>query len=75
MKQTLSDIFNKKKVLVTGGLGSIGSENVHQLINFNVERLIILDNRETELYYTRLKYKSDNRIESFLCDIRDKSHS
>lgn len=37
-------------VFVTGAAGSIGSEIVRQLINFQVRRIILLDKAESDLY-------------------------
>ncbi len=49
-----------KRILVTGAAGSIGSEIVRQLISFEPEQVIILDQAESPLYdleseLTRLK--------------------
>ena len=40
----------QKTVLVTGGAGSIGSEIIRQIANYNVKKLIIIDQAETPLY-------------------------
>ena len=42
--------LTKKKILITGAAGSIGSEIVKQLANIDVEQLILCDNSETGLY-------------------------
>lgn len=39
-----------KKILITGGAGSIGSEIVRQVSQFNPELIVILDQAETPLY-------------------------
>ncbi len=39
-----------KTILITGGVGSIGSEIVRQVIKFKPERVIILDQAETQLH-------------------------
>lgn len=36
--------------MVTGGAGSIGSEIVRQISNFNIKKIIILDNAETAIH-------------------------
>ena len=42
----LESFFAKKIIMVTGAAGSIGSEVVEQLINYNPKRIICLDNNE-----------------------------
>lgn len=41
--------FTAKTILVTGGAGSIGSEIVNQLAQFNPEQIVIVDQAETPL--------------------------
>ncbi len=47
----------QKIVLVTGGAGSIGSEIVRQISNYNVKKVIILDQAETPLYHIQAEIK------------------
>ena len=63
--------LNNKTILVTGGYGSIGSEIVRQLLNYNV-KIIIYDNNECNYFYLQneLKYKKCN-IEYILGCIND----
>lgn len=44
--QKLKRFYKGRKVLITGGAGSIGSEIVKQLIDLEVEKVIIYDNSE-----------------------------
>ena len=56
-----SSIFNfvkDKKVLITGAAGSIGSEIVRQLSNFQPGHLILVDMAETPLHYLDLELSS-----------------
>ncbi|WP_431610987.1 polysaccharide biosynthesis protein [Chryseobacterium sp. 'Rf worker isolate 10'] len=46
-----------KTVLVTGGAGSIGSEIVRQVANFNPSLIVILDQAETPLYEIELEMR------------------
>ncbi len=48
--------FNKS-VLVTGGAGSIGSEIVRQVAQFNPSLIVVLDQAETPLYEIELEMK------------------
>ncbi len=47
-------------VLVTGAAGSIGSEIVRQLIEFNVKKVILLDKAESDLYNLQNEILSKN---------------
>ncbi len=50
-KNLIKPILTGKNILVTGAAGSIGSEIVRQIIQFKYNRLILLDNAETPIYY------------------------
>jgi len=65
-----------KRVLVTGGAGSIGSEIVRQLLNFNPATIIVCDQAETPLHELELELKSTNKnskLVFFLGDVRNKA--
>ena len=47
-----------KTILVTGGAGSIGSEIVRQVAQYNPKKLIILDQAETPLHNLQLEVES-----------------
>jgi FlaA1/EpsC-like NDP-sugar epimerase len=46
-----------KVVLVTGGSGSIGSELARQVASLGPERLVVVDQAESPLYFTHLELK------------------
>lgn len=62
----LREDLEGKTVMVTGGAGSIGSEIVKQLAQYNTELVIILDQAESALHelelYLRLNYPNFNFI-------------
>lgn len=53
----ISASITQRKVLVTGGGGSIGSELCRQILQLNPAKLLILDNSEFNLYSIELELK------------------
>ncbi|AEH00894.1 nucleoside-diphosphate sugar epimerase/dehydratase [Lacinutrix sp. 5H-3-7-4] len=73
-KLVAKEIYNKC-ILVTGGAGSIGSEIVRQVANYNPKKLLILDNAETPLYQIQheIKYNfPDIDFEAIIADVRNR---
>jgi FlaA1/EpsC-like NDP-sugar epimerase len=63
-----------KRVMVTGGVGSIGSELCMQIIRFTPKKLIIVDINESGLYDMEMDFKAklpDTEIVPVLCAIQD----
>lgn len=72
----VSEYLNGKKIMVTGAAGSIGSELVRQILRFDPEELILVDQAESALYdleteIRRLSSKNQSMKASF--HIRDVS--
>ena len=70
----ISSQIKDKTILITGGAGSIGSEIVRQVINFNPYKIIILDQAESPLHSLHLEISeiSENvKIRTILADIKD----
>jgi len=63
--------FKGKSVLVTGSCGTVGAELVRQLVEGPTERIICVDNNETELFFQLEQYKHTGRVHCHLADIRD----
>lgn len=71
----ISSYLNDRVVLITGGAGSIGSEIVRQVSNYNPKCVLVLDQAESPLYdlELELKEKFPNVIYKFiLADVRRK---
>ena len=73
-QEDLRDFYIGKKVLVTGGGGSIGQSIILELINLGVTDYVALDRDENALHSLQLQIGGsalfdDKRIR--LCDIRD----
>lgn len=67
----MKNIFKNKRILVTGGCGTVGSELVHQLLEFSPAEVLILDNNETEIFFMEEKYGGHDHVHCFLGDVRD----
>lgn len=65
-----------KRVMVTGAAGSIGSEIVRQVANFNPYSIILIDQAETPLHDMRLELKDkwrELRAEIIVADVSNAS--
>jgi len=63
------EFFSGKTVVVTGGVGSVGSEIVAQLLELDVAEVRALDNNETALFEAEQHYASEPRFKSFQADV------
>lgn len=66
-----SGYYKNKTILVTGGVGSIGSELVRRLIGFEPLSVRIFDNNETGLFELENELKSP-AVRILIGDVRDK---
>ena len=73
--EEISNYIKGKRVLVTGGGGSIGKELGQHICRFAPEKLILLDHSEYGLFHVNLKLKEKwpgLEIELVIADIRDR---
>ena len=67
-----TEIANKT-ILISGAAGSIGAELCRQIIKYNPEKIIIIDQAESPLFDIENELKSKfNSIQSYIADISDK---
>jgi FlaA1/EpsC-like NDP-sugar epimerase len=74
-KENIFKDLENKTILVTGGAGSIGSELVRQILNFNPKKLWIFDQAETPLYDLQQELKvtgGSHKCELVIGDVSQK---
>jgi len=70
--ELVSGYLSGKVVLVTGAAGSIGSELSRQILRFNPERLVLLDNDESALFNLQFDLEDiGEQFEMVVADIRE----
>ncbi len=72
----ISEELRGKTVMVTGGVGSIGSEIVRQCMNFKPKLIVVLDQAESLLYEMGLELKEKFPGQNFafyIGDVRNRS--
>ena len=67
----LKNFYEDKIILVTGGVGSIGSEIVRKVLMSNPEAVRVLDSNETGLFDLEQELQSE-KIRLFVGDVKDK---
>ncbi|MEE9361036.1 MAG: nucleoside-diphosphate sugar epimerase/dehydratase [Cellulophaga sp.] len=74
-KSKVSNELVNQVIMVTGGAGSIGSEIVRQIANYDYKTLIIIDQAESALYdlQQELKQNGHHNFIPLVGDIRDKN--
>jgi FlaA1/EpsC-like NDP-sugar epimerase len=68
----LEDTYSGKRILVTGGTGSIGSEIVEQLLAYNPAVIRIFSRNEHNQYVAQHRWRDHSNLRYLLGDIRDK---
>jgi FlaA1/EpsC-like NDP-sugar epimerase len=72
---SIQNYIKGKRVLVTGGAGSIGSEIVRQLVNFGTSTVTVYDNAEASMFHLEQEISRTNpkaHIKYVIGDVRDK---
>ena len=71
----IKEFIKGKRILVTGGAGSIGSEIVHQLVNFGASTVTVYDNAEASMFHLEQEISRsfpNSHIKYVIGDVRDK---
>lgn len=72
--EIIASQLNGKRILVTGAAGSIGSEIVRQLANFDPAVIVLVDTAESPLYESELvlnEHRNSGIFHYFIADVKD----
>ena len=70
----IRDFLNRKRVLITGAGGSIGSELARTVLQFEPRSTALLDVDETELFYLMNRFRgAASEVFPVMADIRDRA--
>lgn len=64
-------MFEKKRIMITGGTGSLGKALTKRLLTYDIEKLIIFSRNENAQVRMEREF-SDPRLRFFIGDVRDK---
>ena len=68
----MKNLYKNKKILITGGTGSIGQEIVREILKYEPEVVRILDVDETKQFELQQEYGDPDNVRFLLGNIRDK---
>ena len=68
-------VYRDKIIMVTGAAGSVGSQLCRELLKLSPRKIVMLDNRESELFslYNQLVASRLCSLEIIIADIRDRN--
>lgn len=75
-REKIREGLKEKDILVTGAAGSIGSEIVRQLLQFNAHHVILLDKAESDIYDLQNEIISNYKNQHFttiICDVTNET--
>ena len=68
----MKNLYKNKKILITGGTGSIGQEILREILKYEPTVVRILDVDETKQFELQQEYEGYDNVRFLLGDIRDK---
>lgn len=64
--------WNGRRVLITGVVGTVGQELLDQVLRYEPEEVIGIDNNESGVFFLSERHRHDGRVRLALGDIRDR---
>lgn len=65
------DLFEQKRILITGGTGFIGRALIEEILPYNPTEIVVFSRDEVKHYKLIADFNNDPRIKSQLGDVRD----
>ena len=72
-RNPLAPLLSKKRILITGAAGSIGSEIARQVLSFDISRVVLVDQAEYGIYELEGQFENEKRVSCVVADIRSQS--
>lgn len=75
--ESIESGISGKRVMVTGGAGSIGSEIVRQLVYLNPQSIVIVDQAESAVYDIQneiIRLVNETELQVYVADVTDENH-
>ncbi len=67
----MTSIYKDKTILITGSVGTVGSEVLRQLVAMQPKEIRLFDNNESDLFFQMQAYGNGVKVVPILGDIRD----
>ena len=67
-----TEFFKGKRILITGGVGTVGGELIAQLSCLDAHNITVMDNSESDVFFFKEQYRQREDVDIFLGDVRDK---
>ncbi|MFH1968227.1 MAG: polysaccharide biosynthesis protein [bacterium] len=63
--------FDNKRILITGGAGSVGNALIKELLKYDVNTIRVFDLSENEIYKLKNNFVGEKRLRYLIGDVRD----
>jgi FlaA1/EpsC-like NDP-sugar epimerase len=67
----LSKTYEGRKILITGGVGTVGRALIDQTLQYDPKEIRVLDNNETGLFMLSEEFNGSSKVNVFLGSVRD----
>lgn len=64
--------YLRRSWFITGVCGTVGRELLNQVLQYEPQQVVAIDNNESELFFVQDTFRADPRLSFFVCDLRDR---